>query len=53
MDELRSDRLVDGVALDNLTAGDGDDDLNGYKALPGTQQSEFHVPVTRSIGFIL
>lgn len=36
MDELRSDRLVDGVALDNLAAGDGDDDLNGYKALPGT-----------------
>lgn len=36
MDELRSDRLVDGVALDNLTAGDGDDDLNGNRALPGT-----------------
>ena len=37
MDELRSDRLVDGVALDNLKAGDDSDneDMNGYKALPG------------------
>lgn len=33
MDELRSDRLVDGVSLDNLPDG------KGYKALPGQKHS--------------
>ena len=39
VDELHSGRLVDGVALDNLKAGDSDDDLTGTKDLPGQKHS--------------
>lgn len=37
LDELRSDRLVDGVALDSLAMGDSDDEHNAYSALPGAK----------------
>ena len=37
MDELRGDRLVDGVVLDNLTGDNSDDDeqRKNINALPG------------------
>ena len=35
LDELNNSRLVDGVALDNLRAGEDSDNDAGYRALPG------------------
>jgi hypothetical protein len=35
LDELRSDRMVDGVALDNLAVGDSDDEHGIDQTLPG------------------
>ena len=37
VDKLRSDELVDGVATQNLTVGDSDDEHQKYNALPGAQ----------------
>ena len=37
VDKLRSDELVDGVATQNLTVGDSDDEHQKYNALPGIQ----------------
>lgn len=35
LDELRSDRLVDGISLDNLAVGDSDDEHLATSVLPG------------------
>lgn len=35
MDKLRSDELVDGVATQNLTVGDSDDEHQKFNPLPG------------------
>ena len=35
LDDLRSDQLVDGVAIQNLPVGDSDDEHNSYNTLPG------------------
>ena len=35
LDELRSDRMIDGVALDNLAVGDSDDEHGIDQTLPG------------------
>lgn len=35
VDELRSDGLVDGVAVDNIRGDDSDDEQNEYSNLPG------------------
>ena len=35
LDDLRSDQLVDGVAIQNLPVGDSDDEYNAHNTLPG------------------
>jgi periodic tryptophan protein 2 len=37
LDELRSDRMIDGVVLDTLPDVESDDDGAGYSVLPGAQ----------------
>ena len=39
VDELRSDRLVDGVALDSIHVDDSDDEFNAYNTTPGGGKS--------------
>jgi periodic tryptophan protein 2 len=38
LDELRSDKLVDGVAVDGVAVGDSDDEFNAHSALPGASR---------------
>ena len=40
LDELRSDRLVDGMALDNIAIDDSDDEHLGKSTLPGTNMNK-------------
>lgn len=35
VDQLRSDQIVDGVATQNLSVGDSDDEFQAYNTLPG------------------
>eukprot|EP01034_Spumella_vulgaris_P031898 gene31898-39410_t len=39
VDELRSDRLVDGIAVDSINVNDSDDEYNAYNATPGGGKS--------------
>ena len=42
VDELRSDRLVDGVSLDALAVADSDDEFNAHSATPGGGKSKLN-----------
>lgn len=48
LDEIRSDRMIDGVVLDTLPDVESDDDGAGYSVLPGAQARRRRDDGTRS-----